>query len=79
MRPLDSSEHDTILKHGAAVTTSSADDHGSQAVIAADHEHNLSFSEAVRSYPTAVFWSIFFSLGVIMAVSLGYIPSTGPT
>lgn len=29
-----------------------------------DREHSLSLSEAVRLYPTAVGWSIYFSLGV---------------
>lgn len=29
-------------------------------------EHNLSFIEALKLYPTAVAWSVFFSLGIIM-------------
>lgn len=29
-------------------------------------EHNLSFSQAIRLYPTAIGWSAFVSLGVIM-------------
>lgn len=33
---------------------------------ATEHEHNLSFREAVRLYPKAVAWSMFFSLGIIM-------------
>lgn len=28
-----------------------------------DHEHSLGFIEAVKMYPTAIGWSIFFSLG----------------
>ena len=34
--------------------------------LAADTEHNLSFREAISLYPTAVAWSLFFSLGVVM-------------
>ncbi|SMR44099.1 unnamed protein product [Zymoseptoria tritici ST99CH_3D1] len=33
---------------------------------AIQNEHDLSFVEALRLYPTAVGWSVFFSLGVIM-------------
>ncbi|KJY02504.1 hypothetical protein TI39_contig48g00013 [Zymoseptoria brevis] len=33
---------------------------------AIQNEHELSFVEALRQYPTAVGWSVFFSLGVIM-------------
>ena len=33
---------------------------------AAEQEHNLSFLEALKLYPTAVGWSVFFSLGVVM-------------
>jgi len=29
-------------------------------------EHSLSFLEAVKLYPKAIGWSVFFSLGVIM-------------
>lgn len=29
-------------------------------------EHNLTFSQAIRLYPKAVAWSMFFSLGIIM-------------
>lgn len=36
--------------------------------IAAAREHELTFFEAVKLYPTAVAWALFFSLGVIMAV-----------
>ena len=39
---------------------------GEEAREATDREHNLAFFEAVKLYPTAVGWSIFFSLGIIM-------------
>lgn len=67
-KPGDAIKSTDNMKDGPAVTALSTDEHNSQASIAAHHEHNLSFSEAVRSYPAAVFWSFFFSLGVIMAV-----------
>ena len=33
---------------------------------AVDQEHALGFREAIKLYPTAVGWSLFVSLGVIM-------------
>lgn len=30
------------------------------------HEHKLTFLEALRLYPSAVGWSVFFSMGIIM-------------
>ncbi|KXS94500.1 hypothetical protein AC578_4506 [Pseudocercospora eumusae] len=39
---------------------------GEEARQAIEDEHNLTFFEALKLYPTAVFWSIFFSLGIIM-------------
>lgn len=33
---------------------------------AIEAEHALSFSDAVRLYPKAIGWSMYFSLGVIM-------------
>nr|OQO16196.1 hypothetical protein B0A51_13318 [Rachicladosporium sp. CCFEE 5018] len=39
---------------------------GDDARLATDREHEMPFLEAIRLYPTAIGWSIFFSLGVIM-------------
>lgn len=39
---------------------------GSEPPQAHEQEHELSFLQALKLYPTAVFWSVFFSLGVIM-------------
>lgn len=39
---------------------------GPEAREATEHEHNLSLWEALKLYPTAVGWSVFFSLGIIM-------------
>ena len=36
------------------------------AVEAVDQEHALGFREAIKLYPTAVGWSLFVSIGVIM-------------
>lgn len=33
---------------------------------AVEVEHNLTFLQAVKLYPTAIGWSMYFSLGVIM-------------
>jgi hypothetical protein len=54
-------------KHTAAmVATASLDEINAEARIAADNEHSQTFLEAVRLYPAAIGWSLFFSLGVIM-------------
>lgn len=34
-------------------------------------EHTLSFFDAVKYYPKAIGWSMYFSLGVIMLCKLG--------
>lgn len=39
---------------------------GEEARQAAEQEHALSIREAVRLYPAAIGWSMFFSLGIIM-------------
>ena len=39
---------------------------GGQARLATEIEHQMTFFEAVKLYPTCVAWSIFFSLGIIM-------------
>ncbi|KAF2767354.1 general substrate transporter [Teratosphaeria nubilosa] len=39
---------------------------GEDARAAVESEHNLTFLEALKLYPTAIGWSIFFSLGIIM-------------
>ena len=39
---------------------------GSQARVATELEHQMTFFEALKLYPTCVGWSIFFSLGIIM-------------
>lgn len=36
---------------------------GVEARQANEQEHNLSFLDALKLYPTAVGWSLFFSLG----------------
>jgi SP family general alpha glucoside:H+ symporter-like MFS transporter len=37
---------------------------GDEARQGTDREHLLSFMEAIRLYPSAVGWTIYFSLGV---------------
>ena len=48
------------------IATASIDDIQTEARIAADEEHGHSFLKALKLYPAAVGWSLFFSLGVIM-------------
>ena len=61
-------ERDYGATKDAAVDSASVGEVRAEAQIAADKELEMSFMEAIRSYPTAVAWAIFFSLGVIMAV-----------
>lgn len=56
-----SSIHDN-LKQGVVVGTIVGDG----ARQAAELEHNLTLLEGIKLYPTAIGWSIFFSLGVVM-------------
>lgn len=48
------------------IATASADDIIAEARVAADEERGHGFWQAVRLYPQAVGWSLFFSLGVVM-------------
>ncbi|KAK5051456.1 hypothetical protein LTR84_003108 [Exophiala bonariae] len=50
----------------AMIATASIDDINAEARVAADKEHSHTFFEAVKLYPSAVGWSLYFSLGVIM-------------
>jgi hypothetical protein len=51
-----------VLKGGIKVGAVAGDD----ARLATAQEHSLTFREAVRLYPKAIGWSLFFSLGIIM-------------
>jgi SP family general alpha glucoside:H+ symporter-like MFS transporter len=46
--------------------------HGEEIAEAIAIEHTLSFWEALKLYPKAIGWSMYFSMGVIM---LGILPS----
>lgn len=56
-------DHDTDIAKTSVILGCIA---GHEARKAADIEHNLTFYESLKLYPTAIGWSIFFSLGVIM-------------
>ncbi|KAK5073701.1 hypothetical protein LTR51_004282 [Lithohypha guttulata] len=58
---------DDDFKNRLAVDTASIDGLNADARQAAIREYNLTFVEAVKAYPTAIAWAVFFSLGVIMA------------
>lgn len=38
-----------------------------KAQVATEHEKALGFLQAIRLYPTAAAWSVYFSLGILMA------------
>lgn len=61
MKPQDEERHDDLAKGGGVTIGSIAGDEARQGT---EHEHQLSLFEAIRLYPTAVGWSIYFSLGV---------------
>jgi hypothetical protein len=50
----------------ALIATASIEDINAEARAATDEQHGHGFWEAVRLYPAAVGWSLFFSIGVIM-------------
>ena len=60
--PRDHSLDGDVIKGDLAVGAIA----GEEARQATAREHSLTFFEALRLYPTAVGWSIFFSLGIIM-------------
>ncbi|KAK3718382.1 hypothetical protein LTR37_005195 [Vermiconidia calcicola] len=51
-----------ILKGGIVVRAIA----GEEARQATADEHNLTFTQAVKTYPKAIGWSMFFSLGIVM-------------
>lgn len=57
---LDGDVHGADILKGDIVIGAIA---GEEARVASDQEHNLKFVEALKLYPTAVGWSLFFSLG----------------
>jgi hypothetical protein len=58
----DRSLDEDVLKGGIKVGAVA----GEEARLATAQEHSLTFREAVRLYPKAIGWSLFFSLGIIM-------------
>lgn len=58
----DRSLDDDILKGGILVGAIA----GEEARLATAQEHSLTFVQAIKLYPKAVGWSVFFSLGIIM-------------
>lgn len=61
MAPYNEDGDNDFTKTGNVIIGSIAGDEARQGT---DHEHRLSFSEAIRLYPSAVGWTIYFSLGV---------------
>jgi SP family general alpha glucoside:H+ symporter-like MFS transporter len=60
-KDLEERKDDTTI-----IATGSVEEIGAEAKAAIEHEHGLTFLQAMRLYPTAAGWSIFFSLGIIM-------------
>ena len=61
MASYDENGGDGFTKTGNVTIGSIAGDEARQGT---DHEHRLSFLEAIKLYPSAVGWTIYFSLGV---------------
>jgi hypothetical protein len=66
MNSLSSKDLEDRKDDAAIIATGSVDEIGAKAKIAIEHEHELTFLQAMRLYPKAAGWSIFFSLGIIM-------------
>lgn len=62
-RTLDGDDRSDMMKGNVAVIGNIA---GEEARRAVELEGQLTFFEALKLYPTAAGWSIFFSLGIIM-------------
>lgn len=50
----------------AEIAAAPIEEINNEARKAFEAEHALKFSDAVKLYPTAIGWALFFSLGVIM-------------
>lgn len=50
----------------AMIAAASVEDINNEARKAFEAEHALRFADAVKLYPSAIGWALFFSLGVIM-------------
>lgn len=59
-KPNSADFHNDMLKGDVVIGTIA----GEEARQAAENEHNLSLRDALKLYPTAIGWSIFFSLGM---------------
>lgn len=59
---MHNNDNDDALKGDTVIGTIAGD----EAREATEHEHSLGLVEALKLYPTAVGWSVFFSLGIIM-------------
>jgi hypothetical protein len=68
MASLDPDHKDIeVAKDDAAmIAAAPIEEINSEARKAFEAEHALRFSEAIKLYPAAVGWALFFSLGVIM-------------
>jgi hypothetical protein len=55
---------------------STQQDNAEEVREAVELEHTLTFWEAVKFYPKAIGWSMYFSLGVIMLCKSIYSPAT---
>jgi hypothetical protein len=66
MAALDSGKDLEIHQDAATIATASVDELNNEARKAFESEHALKFSDAIKLYPKAVGWALFFSLGVVM-------------
>ena len=67
---MEASEKPTADKTDATAleaVVSSTEALNEQAKIATEREKNLGFFQAIRLYPTAAGWSVYFALGILMA------------
>lgn len=62
----ESADAENAKSNGKTVVTATSSSDNADVNHAIVAEHALSFWQAIRLYPQAVGWSVFFSLGIIM-------------
>ena len=66
MSSLDHKDIEVAKDDAAMIAAAPLEEINNEARKAFEAEHAMSFFDAVKLYPAAVGWALFFSLGVIM-------------
>lgn len=66
MSSLDRKDVEIAKDDAAMIAAAPLEEINNEARKAFEAEHAMSFKDAIKLYPAAVGWALFFSLGVIM-------------